>query len=290
VISLPAIAEENDPVGRLPGQALCPERFPLATLDGIRRVLLRDFSALYQQNPVPREGAMFHADWFGVPVEAYPAGCKFARAWDKAATEGSGDYTAGVLIGVYANIYYIVDVIYGQWSLAARERMIRQTAELDKQKYGEVDIWIEQEGGSGGKDSTKSTVSNLAGFSVYTEHPTGDKETRAKPLASQAEALNVKLLKGTWNAVYIDQLCSFPDGAHDDLVDASSMAFNKLAAMGPSAQEWIDAIEKRFIKPPDTFPEPKTEEDKQLELQAATLDANEINRAAYAQLKARMRR
>jgi predicted phage terminase large subunit-like protein len=53
--------------------------------------------------------------------------------------------------------------------------------------------------------------------------------TRAGPFRAQAEARNVKLVRGSWNATYLAELCSFPTGQHDDQVDASSAAFNELA-------------------------------------------------------------
>ena len=53
---------------------------------------------------------------------------------------------------------------------------------------------------------------------------TGDKETRAKPISAQAEAGNVKLVRGPWNAEFLRVLESFPVGKHDDEIDALSGA------------------------------------------------------------------
>lgn len=103
---------------------------------------------------------------------------------------------------------------------------MRQTAQLDG---ADVPTWLEQEPGSSGKDSAAASVRNLAGFAVYAEPVTGDKVVRAGPFAAQVEAGNVKLIKGPWNAAYLDELCAFPTGAHDDQVDASSGAFTKIA-------------------------------------------------------------
>jgi hypothetical protein len=68
----------------------------------------------------------------------------------------------------------------------------------------------------------------LAGYPVKCEPATGSKEVRAEPFASQCEAGNVRLVRGPWNAAYIDELTTFPNGSHDDQVDASSSAFNRL--------------------------------------------------------------
>jgi len=90
-------------------------------------------------------------------------------------------------------------------------------------------IWVPQDPGSGGKEAAEILLRELAGFIVRAETVTGDKVTRAGPFASQAEAENVKLVRGAWNEEYLAELHGFPEGGHDDQVDASSGAFNKLA-------------------------------------------------------------
>ncbi|MFD2500820.1 phage terminase large subunit [Rhizorhabdus histidinilytica] len=72
----------------------------------------------------------------------------------------------------------------------------------------------------------------LAGFSVVSKPATGDKATRAKPASAQAEAGNVKLLRGDWNEAFLDEVCAFPNAAHDDQVDAFADALNELALGG----------------------------------------------------------
>jgi phage terminase large subunit-like protein len=85
-------------------------------------------------------------------------------------------------------------------------------------------------GGAGGKESAENTVKNLAGFVCHIERVTGDKETRARPLAIQTEVSNVFLIRGApWVQKFIDEARDFPVGRHDDMVDAAGGAFNKLA-------------------------------------------------------------
>lgn len=240
VVNLPAMAEAGDPLGRELGQALCPARYDETAL-AERRIVLGSyaFSALYQGRPTPPGGGMFQRDWFDIvgaaPTPGTP-GTMRLRYWDKAGTEGGGDYSAGVKIVRDADgQFYIEDVVRGQWSALARERVMRQTAEMDGQN---VTIWIEQEPGSGGKESAQASVRNLAGFRVFTETVTGDKQTRAMPFAAQCEARNVKLVRGSWDGIYLDELAGFPFGAHDDIVDASSGAFAKLTAANKQAGTW----------------------------------------------------
>lgn len=232
VVNLPALAEENDLLGREPGAALCPDRFNEEEIADIHKVLGNSFYALYQQRPTAQEGGMFKRQWFTSIISRPPATATRIRYWDKAGSDAAGDYTAGVKISLDLNGFYTVeDVIHGQWSIFDRERIIRQTAELDGV---DTQIWIEQEPGSGGKDSALSTIRNLAGFTVHADRPTGDKSTRAEPFAAQCEAGNVRLVQGEWIAAYLTELTGFPFGKNDDMVDASSGAFNKLSR--PAAQ------------------------------------------------------
>jgi predicted phage terminase large subunit-like protein len=137
--------------------------------------------------------------------------------------------------------FTVVDVRRGQWSALDRERVIKQTAEIDQKKYRVVKIFVEQEPGSGGKESAESTIRNLAGFSIEADKVTGAKEVRADPFAAQWQAGNVKLVSADWNRNYLDEHEHFPVGKYKDQVDASSGAFNKLASKYryPSDMSWV---------------------------------------------------
>jgi len=225
VVRLPAEAEEDDPLGRRPGEPLNPDRFDRTALEQIRTVLGNSYYALYQQRPQPQEGGLFQRQWFEL-VEAAPAQASRVRYWDRAATASGGDYTVGVRMArVQDGIFYIEDVVRGQWSPAERDRVMHQVALLDGP---EVAIWVEQEPGSSGVDAIAHTVRMLVGFAVRGDRVTGDKVVRAEPLAAQVQAGNVKLVRGRWNAVFLDELAAFPFGTHDDQVDAASGAFSKL--------------------------------------------------------------
>ena len=227
-IRLPAEAEVNDPLGRKLGEALCADRYGLSDLAKTKIVLGRDYHALYQQSPQPREGGMFKRHWFEL-VDAVPAKAKRVRWWDQAATDSSGNYTAGVLMTESDGIYFIEDVVRGQWDSGERDRIIRATADNDKDNYGAVSYWGSQEPGSGGKYQAAAFIKLLAGYKVATETESGSKETRADPFASQAKAGNVKVKRAAWTSAYLNEMCDFPSGKYDDQVDASSGAFAKLA-------------------------------------------------------------
>jgi predicted phage terminase large subunit-like protein len=252
ILRLPALAEtqderdENnrrmglpggqpDPLGRAPGEALSPGRFSRAALDALKRdVGSLVWNAEYQGSPRAPEGNRFKRGWFQL-VDAAPANARRVRYWDKAGTEDGGAFTAGVLMSTDMNLFYIEDVVRGQWSAFQREATIKQVAELDARR-GRVDVWIEQEPGSGGKESAEATIRNLAGFSIHAERPTGDKDVRMEPFAAQAEAGNVKLVRGAWNAAWLDEITAIPHGAYRDQGDATAGGFNKLGRrpIGPA--------------------------------------------------------
>ena len=192
-------------------------------------------------------GLIFNREWFNF-VDVIPRDGLRVRYWDRAATPGSGSYTAGVLMMMDGNgRFWIEDVIRGQWSFHERDKIIVETARRDAAKYGnEVLIYTEQEGGSGGKEAAQQMVMKLAGFPVYRDNVSGKrfrtqdkailpgeaKIVRALPHAAQCEAGNVQILRARWNEDFIEELCMFPDYKHSDQVDASSGAFNKLAGRG----------------------------------------------------------
>jgi predicted phage terminase large subunit-like protein len=175
----------------------------------------------------PAAGKVFNRAWFEI-VDAAPVDARRVRYWDKAGTSGGGDWSAGVRTSKSPKgIYYIEDVVRGQWASGDRNTVITQTAAADG--VG-VEIWVEQEPGSGGKESAEISIRELAGYNVRAERVTGSKLTRANPLAAQAKAGNVKLVRGAWNEQFLREAHAFTgkDGELDDQVDAASGGFNKL--------------------------------------------------------------
>lgn len=245
VISLPAFAEENDPLGRDVGDALCPERFDEEALADIKRVTV-GFDALYQQRPVAQAGEFFDPSWFG-SVESAPNDVDWVRGWDKAASgPGSGDYTASVKLGRSRStgVYYIAHRMSVQLAPGERDQLIRQTAVADGHAVEQVS---DQDPGAAGKSDAIAFVKLLNGYRASTEPISGDKEVRAGPYASQAQIGNVKLVRGAWNRPYLEQLRQFPRGKHDDDVDASSTAFNRLARR--STRHSPPATTSQFVMP-----------------------------------------
>lgn len=259
VINLPGIAEADDVLGRIQGEALWPAMKPIEFLKTQKREMGSfEFEALFQGNPTPREGSFFKVKNLEI-VDIVPPLAKVARAWDVAHTEGSGDYTAGVKMGRCVDGRYIVlDVRRGQWDTDKRDTAIKETAAVDGK---EVRIRGPQDPGA--KAWAKSFIRMLAGYPVHTEIVRKDKETRADPFSSQVNAGNVLILKGAWNKEYVEELRQFPAGKHDDMVDASSDAFEDVTGMPspfsatittthvPQQQAEFQPHTNRFQKPLD---------------------------------------
>ena len=188
------------------------------------------YAGQFGQQPTPRGGSMFKVERLQIQtalrLDLYT---KLYRFWDKAGTHQGGAFTVGALLGLDSEGYYwVLDIVRGQWASDDRERVIKLTAEVDGRK---VPIGLEQEPGSGGKDSAEATVRNLPGHRVSLVRPTGDKEWRADPFSAQVNASNVKIAKGDWNYTYIEELRYFPVSKYKDQVDASSGAFNLISTV-----------------------------------------------------------
>ena len=178
---------------------------------------------------MPGRGLVFQRAWFDV-VEAMPAVAKRVRFWDLAATakKATGDdpdYTVGARVAKAGGTCYIEHLVRVRANWGEVKRLIRQTAEADGV---EVEVGLEQEPGASGKALIVELVEQLAGFTVRGQPAQGDKLVRAGPWSAQAEVGNVKLVNGAWVQAFLDECEWFPEGAHDDQVDAVSGAYQML--------------------------------------------------------------
>lgn len=175
---------------------------------------------------VMEEGAYFMRHWFKFTREA-PWGCKWVRYWDLAAT-AEGDYTAGALVGLTPDGTFIVgDIRRMRGTPREVENFVHRTAMEDG--VG-IPIRMEQEPGSSGVtviDYYRRKI--LLGFDFRPDKKRVDKETRANPVSSAAEAGNIAIMGGRWNREFLDEISLFPNGANDDQVDAFTGGFAYLA-------------------------------------------------------------
>jgi len=240
ILRYSAVAESDDwsvKKGlRSPGEALFPQFKSLDFLAERRKALTSSaWEALYQQKPIITGGGIF-------PVEKLLVVSMFdrhrikksVRYWDKAGTQDAGKRTAGVLMHSMWDCGFVIEnVVKGQWAASMREERIRACAENDRNMIPRnvvYEVMVEQEPGSGGKESAEYTIKNLQGFRVYADKVTGSKEVRAEPLAAQVQGNNVRLVAGEWIHDFLDEAESYPNGKFLDQIDAAAGAFNRLTA------------------------------------------------------------
>lgn len=248
LVSLPGVAEENDMLGRAPGELLWEKYRPQSWIDAMRIDLgSYGFASAVQCRPTPREGGIFRWDWWQL-VDDAPKGLQMVRYWDTAGTDSTGDndpdYTAGALgcrLADQRNM--IVDMARFRLSVGKRDARMVEIAKEDKKRYGgRVTWWLEEESGIAGKERTAAIVRAIQalGITCRTERASGSKVLRAEPLASAAEAGNVLLGPGEWRDPFRLEAADFPGGNHDDQVDAAAGMFNKLGEdKGPAGTfEW----------------------------------------------------
>ena len=148
------------------------------------------------------------------------------RGWDLAATkDGHGAYTVGLKLGRFDQGWVILDVVRGRWGPHEVEQMMLAAAQADG-----PNVWQDfpQDPGQAGKSQRARLTELLAGFRAVSSPESGDKADRARPVAAQAEAGNLYVLRGSWNDALLNELCLFPNGEFKDQADALSRAFMRL--------------------------------------------------------------
>lgn len=225
------------------GDLLDPVRFPRKVVSDLRRDMgSYAYAGQYQQIPASREGGLFKRAWFEIVREA-PIDAKRVRAWDFAATQkkqgNNPDWTVGLRLSRdRSGIFYLEHLVRVRETPGAVEALVLQTTRADGSL---ITVRLPQDPGQAGKAQAETLTKLLAGFSVKTQTVSGDKVTRATPAAAQAEAGNVKLVAGPWVEAFLDEICNFPVGAHDDQVDAFADALNELAlgSTYDSSMGWV---------------------------------------------------
>ena len=224
-IFIPARLEDNPHIDQV------TYRENLMELDHVTRAQL-----LHGDWEIMPSGGLFHRKWFTPTQKPFGKLAAKVRYWDLAATahktEGGkvtrkGDYTVGIKMSRYStddgDKYFIEDMVRGKWSAGELDNIISNTAKLDG-----FPPYIEQEPAASGKIAMKhfEDLCNARGSRI-----TGSKIDRANPLSAQFEHGNIFLLEDSerkpWNYDFVNEFVAFPDGSHDDIVDATSGAYTK---------------------------------------------------------------
>ena len=234
LIRLPVEAEENDPLGRRIGEALCPELGKdNAWLKQFKESYLNDIShggghrawqALYQCSPRVEGGNLVRREWwrFFNPKDITVFGTTIISV-DATFKDGKdNDYVAIEVISKLGNNYYVRYVLKRHMDFPATVQAIAMV----KQLYPET-RYIVIEDKANGSAIIQTLRSKYIG--VISVTPKGGKVSRVNAISPAIESGNVLLPEGEpWVEEFIDEFTAFPAGAHDDCVDACSQGLGYL--------------------------------------------------------------
>ena len=225
VVKYPAIAEADEEYRKM-GDALHEERYNLPSLEKIQRAVgPRDWSALYQQNPVSDEGDYFTRDMIRYydPADVDFSRMKFYCAWDLAIGQRDrNDYSVGLVVGVdeYDNLY-IVDCVRGKFD---GFEIVERILDLYEQwrpaiigiEKGHIEMAL-------GPFLEKRVRERKLYEAYFKDLKPGrrDKEARARAIQGRMQQGMVRIPKDeVWTGPLVAELLRFPNGVHDDQVDA----------------------------------------------------------------------
>lgn len=256
VVRYPAIAE-HDELFRRQGEALHPDRYPVDALERIKRTIgPRDWSALYQQNPVADDGDYFTKgdfQWYRQqdlpPLEEM----NFYTAWDLAiGQKEQNDFTVGITVGVdRKDDIYVVDIQRGRWrTLEIIEKMIEVQRVWQSKLVGIERGHILMTMGP----ILEKRIRETRIMMPIEELKPGrqDKIARARPIQARMQQRRVYFRQhcDATLALYVEML-RFPNGTHDDGVDSMAWIGQLLMQFTmtrekkqPPKRSWRDKLSK----------------------------------------------
>jgi predicted phage terminase large subunit-like protein len=207
------------------GTPLWPEKHSAEDLLRMETASPYNFAGQYRQRPAPPEGGIFKPGKLEI-IDKVPDGrIQWVRGWDLGSTTG-GDWSAGAKLGKLPDGRFIIgDMARVRAGPDDRDRLIRETAAQDGY---EARTSLPQDPGQAGKTQVLYLTRSLSGYSVHSSPESGDKVTRAEPLAAQINVGNVLMLKAPWNDPLMEEMRLFPNGSFDDQIDGLSRAFSVL--------------------------------------------------------------
>jgi predicted phage terminase large subunit-like protein len=230
-IRLPAIAEEDDMLGREPGEPLCEERYDTEALNKIRRAVgSQVFAGLFQQRPAPSDGNIIKREWiqyYGGPtgIELHPKLGKKFMSWDLnfGSETKTGSYAVGQVWAENKANMYLLDQVRGRWEYTKIKKKFRDMVT----RWPDIQAkYIEK--AAAGAPLISDLKNDIKG--ILPVKPVGSKSARLEAIAPLFEAGNVWLPHPTiapWVPDLVEELVTFPNAMADDQVDTLSQALNQ---------------------------------------------------------------
>lgn len=245
VINFPAIAEEDDPLGRQPGEALWPDgpdQFDAQFLEDFRAVDPLKFAALYQQRPSLADGDMFkREDIRFYRPDDLPEDLRIYAASDHAVATGQrNDFTVLLKVGVdkQSNIYILECDWRKMKSDVATEAMLGMCRSQHKPL-----LWWAEKGHiskSIGPFLHKRMLETNTYVNIREVTPVADKMQRAQSIAARVAMGKVFFPQGPkWVEKAINEMMAFPTGTHDDFC----LAADTEITMASGARKRIDEVQ-----------------------------------------------
>jgi len=225
VLNLPAIAEEDDPLGREIGEALWPERYPIKRLNEIKaQVGEYWFSALYQQRPQPAKGGLLKREWittYDTPIDLTKKQYKVFQGWDLAISEKeTADYTCSCTVALDPddNNIYVLDWTHEHIDFPTQVKaVIRKADEYKPQVIGIEDVAYQR--------ALPQQVLKQRLLNIKPIKRVNDKVTRITSgfVLFENGIVHIPINHANYND-FVNEYVHFPQGRHDDLLDATEIA------------------------------------------------------------------
>lgn len=250
-INIPAQAEsQDDPLGRQPGEYLTSARGRTSKdwEDTRRDVGTATWASLYQGHPAPAEGGLFkRSNWRFAPAPRWfrredgshwvNGADEIIQSWDMTFKDTKGsDFVVGQVWARIGAEAHLLDQVRDRLDFPATCRALQALSA--KWPQANAKLVEDKANGPAVIAQLRTTVPGLIAI-----NPEGSKYARASAVSPFQEAGNVILPDPTtapWVDEYIVEHSSFPNGAHDDQVDGTSQALNRLLIASGSAQQAMD--------------------------------------------------
>jgi len=222
VINFPALAEKDDYLQRPEGEPLWPEHgFDKERMEQIKvDVGSRVFNALYQQRPTAADGNMLKREWWRYYDSPPPFASMLISVDAAFKDEDTSDYVVVQVWGKSQANMYLVDQVRAKMNFPATLQTIRNVTK----KYPEAH-WKLVEDKANGSAIIATLHREIGG--IVAINPEGGKVARVNAVSAYIESGNVYLPRTSWIQDFVEEAASFPQGKHDDQIDAMSQALHR---------------------------------------------------------------